>query len=323
MDGLTGDEPFYIDMGFDDCQTEPMTLVRLCTAGERIVPLLETAYQDASPPRHPEPSEGSASPEHPPRHPEHPPRHPEHREGSAPPDPDHRSAKRRLLLARLLAWYGSPAGLELLAETIERGLASGSLPVRESKIRHAGLPPDQGAMPDLCYLIFTLGMVRAPVGSPERRRILRVLARVTDCVRPVADDFRDRTNGVFHYVEAVCHVSERLADPECIPLLLALHSRDGLHDLQSRAAEADFFLERMAYLEVTIGRALARCGAPQGVEFLASFLDDARAILAEHAHDELVAVTGQDFGKDAGAWCEWLGANAAHLRPQPWTQRID
>ena len=296
MDGLTGDEPFYIDMGFDDCQTEPMTLVRLCTAGERIVPLLETAYKS---------------------------RHPEHREGSAPPDPDHRSAKRRLLLARLLAWYGSPAGLELLAETIERGLASGSLPVRESKIRHAGLPPDQGAMPDLCYLIFTLGMVRAPVGSSERHRILRVLARVTDCVRPVADDFRVRTKGVFHYVEAVCHVSERLADPECIPLLLALHSRDGLHDLQSRAAEADFFLERMAYLEVTIGRALARCGAPQGVEFLASFLDDARAILAEHAHDELIAVTGEDFGKDTPAWRAWLRECGPTLRPRPWTRRID
>ena len=273
MDGLTGDEPFYLDMGFDDCQTEPMTLVRLCTAGARVVPLLEDAYRAPAP------------------------------------------GQRRLLLARLLAWYGSPAGLELLAETIERGLAAGALPVRESKIRHAGLPPDQGAMPDLCYLLFTLGMVRAPEGSPERRRILRVLARVTDCVHPRADDFRDRAKGVFHYVEAVCHVSERLGDPEAVPLLLALHGRDGLHHLQARAAEADFFLERMAYLEVTIGRALARCGAPEGVALLASYLDDARAILAEHAHDELVAVTGQDLGKDARAWGAWLRSDAARLQP--------
>jgi flavin-dependent dehydrogenase len=281
VDGLTGDEPFYIDMGFDGRQTEPMILVRLGTAGARVVPLLEDAYR--------------ACP----------------------------SGKRQLLLARLLAWYGSPDGLETLAGTIERGLAAGTLPARESKIRHAGLPPDQGAMPDLCYLIFTLGMVRAPAGGPDRRRILRVLARVVDCVRPRADDFRDRTKGVFHYVEAVCHVSERLGDPEAVPLLRALHGRDGLHDLQARAAEADFFLERMAYLEVTIGRALARCGAPQGVALLASYLDDARAVLAEHAHDELVAVTGQDFGKDAPEWGEWLRANAARLRPVPWTRRLD
>ena len=118
-------------------------------------------------------------------------------------------------------------------------------------------------------------------------------------------------------------MSERLGDPEAVPLLLALHGRDGLHDLQARAAEADFFLERMAYLEVTIGRALARCGAPEGVALLASYLDDARAILAEHAHDELVAVTGQDFGKDARAWGAWLRSDAARLQPLPWTRRID
>ena len=78
VDGLTGDEPFYIDMGHEDVQLEPMALVRVCTAGPRIVRFLETAFASAH-------------------------------------------GQRRLLLARLLAWYGSPTGLLELAGAIERG----------------------------------------------------------------------------------------------------------------------------------------------------------------------------------------------------------
>jgi len=178
-------------------------------------------------------------------------------------------------------------------------------------------------MPEVCYLIFTLGMVGTEEASPERRRILQVLARIVGLLRPTPADFRDRTRGTFHYVEAVCYVAERLGDERVMPPLLALHGRDGLHDLQAQAPEADFFLERMAYLEVAIGRALARCGAPRGVEILASYLDDARAVLAEHAHDELIAVSGQDFGKDPAAWLRWLCAHTAALQPHPWTTRID
>ena len=280
VDGLTGDEPFYIDMGHEDVQLEPMALVRVCTAGPRIVRFLETAFASAH-------------------------------------------GQRRLLLARLLAWYGSPTGLLELAGAIERALAGGVLPVRESKVRHANFPPDQGAMPEVCYLIFSLGMVDAPPGSAARERILQVLARVVDLLRPTPDDFRDRVKGTFYYVDAVCHVAERLADARAAPLLTALHGRDGLHDLRASAPQADFFLERMAYLEVAIGRALARCGGPRGVEILAGYLDDSRAILAEHAHDELVAVSGEDLGKDTAAWLAWLHRHAGELRSSPWTQRID
>lgn len=277
VDGLTGDEPFYIDMGINDVQREPMTLVRVCSAGPRIVPLLEQAYERSA-------------------------------------------GKRRLLLARLLAWYGSAAGLGGLTETIEAGLDGGSLPRRETKIRHAGLPPDQGAMPELCYLINALGLIRDRAAN---RRILHVLARIVDLLHPTPDDFRDRAKGTFHYVESVCNVAERLGDAEAIPILLALHGREGLHGLQAHAPEPDFFLERMAYLEVCVARALARCGAPEGAAILADYLSDARAILAEHAHDELIALSGRDFGKDGEAWRRWIDEQPPFLNPRPWTQRID
>jgi hypothetical protein len=43
-----------------------------------------------------------------------------------------------------------------------------------------------------------------------------------------------------------------------------------------------------------------------GFVILINYLRDLRAIMAEHAHTELVAITGQDFGKDPAAWGEWL-----------------
>lgn len=79
----------------------------------------------------------------------------------------------------------------------------------------------------------------------------------------------------------------------------------------------------MAYLDVTIARALARCDAPEGVRILSGYLGDARAILAEHAHDELIGVSGEDFGKDRLKWLERLECHGARLTPHPWTQRID
>jgi hypothetical protein len=87
--------------------------------------------------------------------------------------------------------------------------------------------------------------------------------------------------------------------------------------------EADVFLERRASLELAIGRALARCASPSGYRVLITYLDDTRALLAEHAHDELVAITGQDFGKDAAAWTRWLAAAGGALAPRPMLERFD
>jgi hypothetical protein len=60
--------------------------------------------------------------------------------------------------------------------------------------------------------------------------------------------------------------------------------------------------ERQAYLELIIGRAMARCGSPAGVEIVIEYPSDSRAMLAEHAHSERAAIAGLDFGKDQTAW---------------------
>jgi hypothetical protein len=219
-----------------------------------------------------------------------------------------------LRLAQMLALLGSPAGVPVLASALQDRLSGDRLPQLTSHIKHAGAyAPDQAAMPEAAYLLHSLGMARD-------RRALAVWQRVVDLLAETRqENVWSQTRGVLHYVDALCLGAERLGDPGAIPILQQLHGYGPFHGNQVlKGFQADFLPERAAYLEVAIGRALARCGSPEGVVILIDYLDDVRALLAEQAHDELVAVSGQDHGKDAAAWSEWLEAEGERLEPVPW-----
>lgn len=188
-----------------------------------------------------------------------------------------------------------PTLIDAIASAITDGL-----PERDSNVRHAGFPPDQGAMPDVAYLLFSLGMV------PDERA-LPVWARVVALLNPTPENLRDRFSGTFFYVDAVCHAADRSCDPAMIPLLEHLHAHGPLHDQVCREGfQPDFFKERQAMLELGVARAMALCGSPEGFDLLVAYLDDVRALLAERAHSELIDLTGVDHGKDADAWTSWL-----------------
>jgi flavin-dependent dehydrogenase len=220
---------------------------------------------------------------------------------------------RRLRLAQALALLGCQAGVPTLTDAILDQLASGQLPPRRSQIRHANrFAPDQGAMPEAAYLLYTLGMARDQRALPVWQRIVDLLADV----RP--ENVCSQDSGAFHYVDAVCLGAERLADPAAIPLLQQLHSHPPFRGQRLTSGfQADYLPERVAYLEIAIGRALARCASPDGLLILIDYLEDVRAVLAESAHDELIAVTGQDLGKDIAAWCAWLEEAGENLHPTP------
>ncbi|MDI7276253.1 MAG: FAD-dependent oxidoreductase [Anaerolineae bacterium] len=231
--------------------------------------------------------------------------------------------RRRVLLAQGLAALGSRAGVPVLIEAIERELASGRLPERRTEIRHANEPPDQGAMPEAAYLLYSLGMARDRRALPVWQRVVDLLAHVT------ADDLHDRAaatlaersasrKGIFYYVDSVCFGAERLGDPEAIPILSRLHSYPLFHgQVLTSGFQAEVLHERLAYLELAIGRALGRSGSPEGLLILIDYLADVRALLAEHAHSELVAISACDHGKDLAAWGQWLEAVGDSLKPSP------
>ncbi len=225
--------------------------------------------------------------------------------------------KLRVRLAQALAMCGSAAGAAALAAEIDRHLSGGSLPARTSKVLYTQLPPDQGAMPDVVYLIYSLGMTRD-------RRTLAVLAKVAELLSPTEEDFRDRYKGTFYYVDSVCYGAELLGDREAVAALNKIHAHGCLRNLVVRDGfEADFIHERRAMLELAIGRALARCGSSDGFAVLISYLDDNRALLAEDAHSALVAISGRDYGKDAQPWSSWLAEARDSLRPYPLRERLD
>lgn len=227
----------------------------------------------------------------------------------------HADGSRRILLAQALALVGSRRAVPALVEAIESRLQGDMLPSRSAHIRYTQLPPDHGAMPDVVYLLYSLGMVPDKRALPVWRHVINRLALTIEA------DFYDEMKGVFYYVDAVCFAAERLAHAEMISALRQLHGCPAFHSKASyEGFQPDHVLERLAYLELVIGRALARCGSADGLVILISYLHDSRALLAEHAHSELTAITGQDFGKDAAAWSRWLEFHGDDIPAKPWIQ---
>ena len=225
---------------------------------------------------------------------------------------------RQLLLAEALAMVGSSAGVPTMLEAIQSHLHGSTLPKRTARIRHAGFPPDQNAAPNIAYILHPLGLTRDPRALPIWQQIVDRLATVS------SDEIVDKEFSAYYYVAEVCFGAERLGDPAAIPLLKQLHSYAPFHQhVHTAGMQADYLQERIAYLELIIGRALARCGSPDGFVILINYLRDLRAIMAEHAHTELIAITGQDFGKDLAAWGEWLEQQGDMLQPRPWLQPTD
>ncbi len=217
-------------------------------------------------------------------------------------------AERKVLLAQALALVSANQGVPVLIEAINVDLQDDTLPPRSAHIRYTQLPPDHGAMPDVVYLLYSLGMVADARAIPVWQRVVDLLATATE------EDFYDGMKGVFYYVDAVCFGIERLATPDLIPLLEQMHTYTSLHGKTAYASfQPDFVQERLAYLELVIGRTLARCASVDGYLILVSYLSDNRVLLAEHAQSELVAITGVDHGKDVAAWSRWIELNADDL----------
>jgi ribulose 1,5-bisphosphate synthetase/thiazole synthase len=268
------DQPLlaYQEVGFDDVQRQKIPFVEVCTAGPRIVPLLEAAMA---------------------------------------------STPRKLLVAQALAIHGSRAAVPVLAEAIEKAMAAGALPVRTANARWAQLPPDQGAMPDSAYYLYALGMIRDP-------RALPVWDKIASLFDAGLDDFRDRLRTPWHWVDGVCFGAERLGDPAAIAALQKLHAHPLLHGQSVKSGfQTDFVIERVAMLELGLGKALARCGSPAGYRILIEYLDDNRAALAEQAQSNLIRLAGRDCGKVRSEWEEWLSANLSTLRPAALTEDLD
>jgi hypothetical protein len=85
----------------------------------------------------------------------------------------------------------------------------------------------------------------------------------------------------------------------------------------------DPVLERRAYLEMCIGRALARCAEPRGYQILLRYTDDIRGTLARSAADELAALVGRPLPADRTARRSLLDRHLKSLECKPMRKPID
>ncbi len=230
-------------------------------------------------------------------------------------------------LARALCFLGDTSASQILLDELERLLGAGRLPgltrVPTERMKHP--LPDHGFAPDPTYLINTL----ARLGDK------RIVPFMTTIAKEVEAE-TEHTGPMFSYVFSVCYAAERLGVPACVEALMILADkqgiRNGVHprgtDLRKTARGlASRREDRYAYLELCVGRALARCGSRRGYDIVLGYLHDIRGFLARSAHDELVDLAGRDFGYDKRAWQAWL--SSASLTPKPYhedfrtTERIE
>jgi hypothetical protein len=220
---------------------------------------------------------------------------------------------RKIRLAQALALYGSRTGVPTLVSAIDSALAGDELPKRTASILYVTEPSDHGAMPDVCYLLYTLAYARD-------KRSVALWKRVADLLRPEEEDFKDPKLGIFYYIHSICFGAERLGDEEAVPVLFQIHQNRWLKRLQSsQPYEVDYFRERKAILELAIGRALARCGSLVGYEILIEYLGDNRSLLSLQAESELERLTSEHFQNDREKWIAWLSQNRSRIRPRPLT----
>ncbi|MBB3131086.1 flavin-dependent dehydrogenase [Paenibacillus rhizosphaerae] len=224
---------------------------------------------------------------------------------------------RQIRIAQALAMAGSSSGSGVLIQALMQELSGPELPVRTANMMYVQLPPDHGAMPDAAYLLYSLAQTKDP-GS------IAVWQRVAELLQPDEADFKDSRKGIYYFIDAVCQGAERLADPAAVPVLEQLHRIPAIHGQQCyQGYQPDYFLERRAMLELSLGRALAACGSPAGYAVLIGYLPDVRSLLSKQAHLMLKRLSGRDLGKDPLLWSGWLAAASRELPPYSLDMPLD
>jgi hypothetical protein len=231
------------------------------------------------------------------------------------------SGKMAVRIAQALAFLGAGSAAKTLHDEILVQLSNNNLPELLESVKWSDpkkMPPDQAAMPPCANLIYSLGMTKSELNIP-------VWERVADLFNPKQfEDFYTNKLGLFYYVDAICYSAQLMGTKSAIGPLKKLHSCEYLNNRSiKKGIEINYALERVALLELIIGRALARSGSVDGLKILIEYLDDVRAVLAGFANSTLVKITNKDFGKNKSEWNKWLSINESSFKPVPLLERID
>jgi len=227
-----------------------------------------------------------------------------------------RSVKVRL--ARALCYLGDATPVPFLLDTITAQVAKGlPRPYR----RTLAIPPEHGWAPEPAYSLYAIGMTSR--GRDAAPLMTAIAAKIADD----PDLFASPRDSPFEYVRAICTVAERNAGPEMLPALETLLRKNCLRGLAIRydgdmRGAGDPVHERRAYLELCLGRALARCADRRGYDILLAYADDVRGCLARSAVTELYDLLGAPYGDNKCGWKALLDQRDAALPLKPFRGAI-
>ena len=213
-----------------------------------------------------------------------------------------RTRSARVKIARLLCVLGDGSRVPFLIEDISRLTARGLPGPLRKTLR---IPPEHGWAGGPVYSLHAIGLAGRGGEAGE------VMSRIAAMVEDDAERYAHPRHSQFEYVRAICAVAERCPGPAMLPALEELLRKKSLRDLTVRfdgdiRRATDPVLERRAWLELSLGRALARCGDGRGYDILRRYRDDVRGSLARSAETELAELRGGPRGA-----------------VRPWTRRTD
>jgi len=210
----------------------------------------------------------------------------------------------RIEVGKALCFLGDRQGADVLLGELERSLKTPGLSMETHIVKERHWTPDHASAPEMTYWVNSLG----------RSGDSRVIPLMTEIAKRVEMN-PSRTDPMFNYVYSICYASERLADPDCIQALTLLAKKKGISGglrpigtdpRETGKGKTSIKEDRYAYLELCLGRAMARCGSKRGYQILIGYLTDIRGFLARSAHEELTALSRRDFSHDTQAWSRWL-----------------
>ena len=190
-------------------------------------------------------------------------------------------------IAIALCYLKDETGVSFLVDVIKETIKE-NLPITKKQLHHPA--PDHGWIQEPATMIYAISL------TSKHEEIAGVSKMIAEKIKDNIDCYHDLKQSEFEYVLSICLATERSSSPKMIPALKTLLSKSSLKNLvlhygADPRKSINVSAERRAYLELAIGRSLAKCGDLKGVEILKLYKNDMRGFLSRSAYDALSLIS--------------------------------
>lgn len=223
----------------------------------------------------------------------------------------------KLLIAKALAWFGEKGVNDPIIEELK---------VMFEEEHKAGYPEDfvdtyddirgrpKNILLGLYWRINQNIALMAMSGDPNGVDMVRQVLDKTWSGGRIMERESEYYNGridlklvpYYNRILAACFYAERLPDQRLIAGFEKLLGEDIVKGYKTEEYDQAMWRVYGGNLELSIGSALARCGAETGFQILSTYLMDIHHNFKTFAKSELNSLTGEDFGYDSGKWKKYI-----------------